>query len=70
MRRYLFVNLPVAVKSLSLFYTEVEPRVNMPLDILDDNFTWNLARIVRVSYEDDKCYVTVQYEGWGSKWDM
>ena len=42
----------------------------MPLDILDDDFTWNLARIVRVSYEDDKCYVTVQYEGWGSKWDV
>jgi hypothetical protein len=49
MRRYLFINFPVAVKSLSLFYAEVEPRVNMPLDILDDNFTWNLARIVRVS---------------------
>ena len=70
MRRYLFVNFPVAVKSLSLFYAEVEPRVNMPLDILDDNFTWNLARIVCVSCKDDKCYVTVHYEGWGSKWDV
>jgi hypothetical protein len=42
----------------------------MPLDILDDDVTWNLARIVRVSREDDKCYVTVRYEGWGSKWDV
>ena len=64
------IDLPVAVKILSLFYAEVEPRVNMPLDILDDEFIWNLARIVRVSYEDDKCYVTVRYEGWGSKWDV
>ncbi|KAL3799489.1 hypothetical protein ACHAW5_009323, partial [Stephanodiscus triporus] len=49
---------------------EVEPKVNMPLDILDDKFVWNLARIARVSCEGDKCNVTVRYEGWGSKWDV
>jgi hypothetical protein len=42
----------------------------MALDLLDDEFIWNLARIVRVSSEGNRCNVTVRYEGWGSKWDI
>ena len=33
-----------------IYYVEVEPKVNMPLDLLDDGI-WNLARIIHVSYK-------------------
>jgi hypothetical protein len=56
--------------------SKVEPKVNMLLDLLDDDNIWNIATIVHVSHERVdisnkwKCYVTLRYEGWGSKWDM
>jgi hypothetical protein len=42
----------------------------MPLDLLDDEFIWNLAKIIRVSSVGDTYKVTVRYEGWGSEWDI
>jgi hypothetical protein len=51
--------------------SKVEPKVNMLLDLLDDDNIWNIARIIHVSHVrvDDisntwKCYVTLRYEGW------
>ncbi len=42
----------------------------MPLDILDDKFTWNLGRISCVLCKDGKCNITFRYKGLRSKWDV
>jgi len=60
--------------------SEVEPKVNMPIEILDSDLIWNMGKIVLVSFATDtdqngtnasspKCYVTIRYEGWGPEWD-
>jgi hypothetical protein len=66
----LILHLITVAYIFSRLSEEVEPKVNMPVDVLDDEFIWNLARIVCVSSEGSKCNVTVQYEGWGPEWDI
>jgi hypothetical protein len=43
----LILHLITVAYIFSWLSEEVEPKVNMPLDVLDDEFIWNLARIVR-----------------------
>ena len=57
-----------------VFHVGVEPIVNMPLEVLDEDGIWNYAVITRVTYSNNntdasqpKCYVTVQYKGWSEK---
>ncbi|KAL7521326.1 hypothetical protein ACHAWX_006000 [Stephanocyclus meneghinianus] len=49
----------------------VSPTVNMPLEILDPDFIWSSAKIIKVSNinSEQTCRVTVRYEGWGAEWD-
>jgi hypothetical protein len=51
--------------------SDVSPRINMPLEIRDQDFIWSSAKIIKVTNPDCKesCSVTVRYEGWGSEWD-
>eukprot|EP00571_Detonula_confervacea_P015873 CAMPEP_0172303214 /NCGR_PEP_ID=MMETSP1058-20130122/4790_1 /TAXON_ID=83371 /ORGANISM="Detonula confervacea, Strain CCMP 353" /LENGTH=748 /DNA_ID=CAMNT_0013013955 /DNA_START=146 /DNA_END=2387 /DNA_ORIENTATION=+ len=33
----------------------VAPKLNMPIEIRDSDFVWNMSRITRISYDNDKC---------------
>jgi hypothetical protein len=52
-----------------LFLLGVEPKVNMPLEILDPDSIWSAGKIIAVSHDGDCTNVKVRYEGWGSEWD-
>lgn len=49
--------------------TGVIPKVGMPLEILDSDNIWNLAKVIRVKKTKSECHVTIRYDGWGSDWD-
>ena len=49
--------------------TDVSPKMHMPLEILDEDYIWSSAKIIKISNSKQKCRVTVRYEGWGSEWD-
>lgn len=50
--------------------TDVSPKMNMPLEIRDNDFIWSAAKIHKISNANSKnCSVTIRYEGWGSEWD-
>ena len=41
----------------------------MPLEILDSDNIWNVAKVIRVKKSKSECHVTIRYGGWGSDWD-
>ena len=41
----------------------------MPLEILDSDGIWNVAKVICVKKSKSECHVTIRYDGWGSDWD-
>ena len=56
--------IPKSTVSFSCI-ADVSPKINMPLEICDNDLIWSAAKITKISNKT----VTVRYEGWGSEWD-